>query len=348
MKKVLLTAIILLSLCAIATAEVIIIEAGTTGINSQYYSETGGKWDNSVSKSSAPGLTMGIYSRYADVTVNRQSTARFAPQFKEGGLMEVFVTWGQSANADHVKFTIYHRDGKTDRYLKMDGWGAAGPSNKDTWISLGQYYFNKGIGGAVEVSAQEITGRPDQRNFPRIYADAVKFVSVTSGVVSVTPAPTYTPLPSYTPPPSPSATPIATIYKTPVYSTPPQPTPYPVVTPAPVVMPTSSEIKWFSDYKTAKNLASRENKKLLIYFRTSKSKDSQKYEDQIFTNPSVAQEMSNYISVKIDLILSQELAFEQDVYRAPTIIIFDTNGAEITRTSSFLDVNEFINFLRTY
>ena len=358
MKKSIAISVILLCLSIIANAEMIIVEAGTTGINSQWYHELGGIWDNSVSKSRALGTTPGIYSRFSDVTVSREAIAKFAPEFKEGGLMEVFVTWGGSANADHVKFTIYHRDGITDRYLRMDGWGKTGPSNKDSWTSLGQYYFNPGTGGAVEVIAKEITGVPDPINFARIYADTVKFVSVSSGTTIVTPPPAYTPVPIFTPYPTPAPTPIATIAKTPVYTTSATPTPAPVstpisiTTPVPVSTPTAtlpssaSEIKWFSDYQTAKVSASKESKKLVLYFRTSKSKDSQKYEEQVFTTPEIIQLLSNMVCVKIDLLATQELAFEKDVYRAPTIILYNSSGEEIKRTSAFLDVNEFKSFLQ--
>ena len=356
MKKLIPLFVLLLCLSFMASAEMIIVEAGTTGINSQWYQELGGIWGNSVSKSSALGTTPGIYTRYSDVTVSREAAAKFTPEFKEGGLMEVFVTWGQSANADHVKFTIYHRDGKTDRYLRMDGWGKTGPANMNTWISLGQYYFNSGSGGAVEVIAKEITGLPDPANFPRIYADTVKFVSVTPGTTTVTPPPVYTPAPIFTPYPTPAPTPIATIAKTPVYTTSATPTPAPVsiTTPVPVSTPTAtiissaSEIKWLSDYQTAKVSASRENKGLILYFRTSKSKDSQKYEEQVFTNPEIIQAMSNVICVKLDLMIAQDIAFEKDVYRAPTIILFKSTGEEINRTSNFLDVNEFKNFLKGF
>jgi len=360
MKKLIALFVLLLCLSIMASAEMIMVEAGTTGINSQWYHELGGIWDNSVSKSRALGTTPGIYSRFSDVTVSREAIAKFAPEFKEGGLMEVFVTWGQSANADHIKCTIYHRDGKTDRYLRMDGWGKTGPSNKDTWASLGQYYFNPGTGGAVEVSSKEITGVPDPINFARIYADAVKFVSVTSGTTTVTPPPAYTPVPVFTPYPTPAPTPIATIAKIPVYTTsatptpPPVSTPISVTTPIPVFTPTAtlpssvSEIKWLLDYQTAKISASRENKGLILYFRTSKSKDSQKYDEQVFTNPEIIQAMSNLICVKLDLMTAQDTAFEKDVYRAPTIILFRSTGEEINRTSTLLDVNEFKDFLKRF
>ena len=59
--------------------------------------------------------------------------------------------------------------------------GAPEPSNYDTWISLGQYWFAAGQDGAIasiDVSEETVTGRPSATWNFRVYADAVKLVFV--------------------------------------------------------------------------------------------------------------------------------------------------------------------------
>lgn len=152
-----------------------IIESRTGGINYTWYSEVGTKWVDSSSKSTANGCTAGIGSRFVSST-SSFDTAKFTPNLDTAGNYEVFVSWGNSGNANNVKYTIKYSGGTSTIFINQNGWGAGGASNAHTWLSLGIYPFTVGNSGIVEVTNTLSSGSPSTTNSWRIYADAAKFV----------------------------------------------------------------------------------------------------------------------------------------------------------------------------
>lgn len=139
-----------------------------------------GVWSNSTAKSTAEGLT-GLGSRFSDTSV-LDSRAMFEPSISQRGIYRVWVTWGPSGNATHVKYTVRASTGAQDFYLDQDGWGGAGTSNANTWILLGDFEFRAGPDSsacAVVIDETTVTGRPSAANLPRCYTDAVKFQLIT-------------------------------------------------------------------------------------------------------------------------------------------------------------------------
>ncbi|MDI6782740.1 MAG: PKD domain-containing protein [bacterium] len=155
----------------------IIVESRFGGQNYAYYSEVGGKWLNTTSKSTAPGLTANIGARYCDLQndPNARDTANFKPFINTAGNYQVFVSWNLG-NASTVRHQIFYNGGTATVYLLQDGYGQQGPSNAHIWISLGTYAFASGTTGKVEVASTETNGRPGPADNYRVYSDAVKWV----------------------------------------------------------------------------------------------------------------------------------------------------------------------------
>jgi uncharacterized lipoprotein YddW (UPF0748 family) len=149
--------------------------AGNPNVAPAYQENSG--WAYSTSKSSASGLTASGARYTSDSALTAQAT--FTPNIETAGKYEVFVTFGQSANASNVGYSIQSKAGSTTIYLDQDGWGASGESNANRWLSLGVYNFPKGEDSshaAVMIDESSVSGKPSPGNNGRVYADAVKWV----------------------------------------------------------------------------------------------------------------------------------------------------------------------------
>lgn len=140
-----------------------------------------GNWNNSTAKSTAPGLT-GLGSRYImyDLPNSGTDNATFVPEISAPGLYEVFVTWGTGANCFDALYTIQHQDGQTTLLIDQIPEGVP-DANANTWVSLGQYWFDAGQSSAtasVNVSEETVSGKPHPSWNQRVYADAARWVFI--------------------------------------------------------------------------------------------------------------------------------------------------------------------------
>jgi subtilisin family serine protease len=146
----------------------------TTVASAPGYTETagGGSWFTSVSKATLAQLRT-ARSRY-NVTTTLGSTARFTPQFALDGNYQVFVAWGDNANANNVRHRVFHADGSADVFLNQDS-----RFNAHQWISLGTFRFVRGQNanvGSVLVDDSTVSGLPNGSAEGRVYADGVRFL----------------------------------------------------------------------------------------------------------------------------------------------------------------------------
>ena len=336
--RIILCAGVFLMSCICVYGQEIIIETRPGSQNVQWYDEISGKWTDSVGKSIAKGLTPKVGSRFANLEDAESSGARFIPNLPTAGFYEVFVTWPLQGNALRVKYIIHHADGDSIAYMNQDGRAVLtrGAGNGNTWHSLGTYRCNAGERGYVEFADEETQGKPDSRNWGRAYADAAKFVFVSSSrpVAAVPPtSPTFAPVMP--------ATPVAR-------------TPVPIVTMAPTpvpVQPTVSEdsIQWVTDIYEAQRRARAENLKIMLYFYSDKSRYCRQYETETLSNARVVQFLnSNYVSVKFDFLQFSSEAFSLGAYKAPTFIFYDPNGNPKGKIDTFLPAQEFLDTVRLF
>ena len=192
-KRLLTGALVLAGVLAWASASLaavpdFIVESRSGGQNFGKYSDVG--MANAGSKSTAPGCTPGIGSRYGSVKRSAvgEKHAYFNADLGVAGRYEVFVTWGNQSGRYNgpVAHVITHRDGVATVELNHN-------ATMNQWISLGQYNFNAGTNvGRVDINNLSGPGT-DSGNF---MADAVKWVLIAADCDSSITQPTITaPLP---------------------------------------------------------------------------------------------------------------------------------------------------------
>jgi hypothetical protein len=144
---------------------VFIVESRSGGQNYAKYSESG-TWSDSGGKSSAPGVTGGIGSRYGSTyrSVAGEKHAIFSADLAVTGPYEVFATWAANSNRRNpILHRITRAGGTTDVNVDQS-------TTANVWVSLGTYTFNAGTNtGKVDVNNLNIDASGS------MYADAVKW-----------------------------------------------------------------------------------------------------------------------------------------------------------------------------
>ncbi len=350
--KLLVIMFALLTGLSAAQEQPLIIETTPEGKNSDMYGELEGKWYDSVGKSTAEDCTPGIKTRYCDFR-NEPAYAVFQPVLGGAGNYEIFVTWGESGNADKAKYIISHTGGKTIRYLVQDGWGGLGNSNADKWHSLGTFALPGGNRASVVVTDEECSTPPDPKNHPRLYCDAIKFVPTskkpdtfpTMTPSRATPRPQRpTPVQRETPSRGPVATPVQPPDETSPFLLSQTPVP---VTPTPASpTPSGLEINWYNNVLYAQQQAQQQGRKLLVFFYTETSPECTRYEQESFSDPEVNRIINNsFIPIKFDMKSRPSEAYQLGAFRAPTVILYTSDGTPYRRIVGYKDSATLKNLL---
>jgi hypothetical protein len=341
---------------ALAQEGAIIIETSEGGKNLNLYKETDGQWYESVAKSEAEGCTPNIKSRFAEFETNQPSHARFQPDIPADGNYEIFVTWWNSGNCDKGKYIIHHADGETVQYLMQDGWAGRGAANSNRWHSLGVYRLKKGTDNYVELTDEECSFRPSQANAARFYADAIKFLPTTAAVssnISMGPAATPAlPAPQQTRN-TPIPPPIQPNLPSPFQSS----SPAVVATPAPgsrtpampvVPQTSSSTIVWNTNVSYSQQLAQQQGKGIFAYFYTDTSEECGRFERETFADTTVSNYIkTNFIPLKFDMKQRPTEAYHLGAFRAPTIILYRSDGTPYKRIVGYQNSSSLLNLMRT-
>lgn len=319
----------------------IIVETNEGGQNVQWYKEIEGQWFDSVAKSTAPGCTPNIKSRFGD-EYHKGVRARFQPNIPVDGDYEIFVTWWRSANCNKAKYIIHYDGGEKSVLLMQDGWGGAGNSNANIWISLGIYPLKAGNTNYVELTDSENDGKPDPANNGRIYADAMKFTLVRpKGGTPISPV-TAGATPITTQPAPSTPTPVAGVV-TPGFI-------IPTATPAGVTTPVSSlpaKIEWLDNVVIAQQRAMQENKGILVYFFVELAEECRRMENETFTDPTIIKLIQEkYIPLKFDMKTKPSEAYHLGAFRAPTIILYKSDGTPSRRIVGFKPASELLGLLQ--
>ncbi len=138
------------------------------------------------------------------------------------GYYQVQAYWpaddsGEATTA--AEYKIYRHNSGTDvDGLEVIEVTADQSSQGDVWVTLGEFYFQK---GPTIVILSDVTHDPDEEG-KRVYFDAIRWQAVPP-----TPTPTHTPTNTPTDTPTPTSTP------TPTPTSTPTPTPTPIATPLP-------------------------------------------------------------------------------------------------------------------
>jgi len=151
-----------------------IVESRTGGKNFAAYSDTAAtvtnnSWTNSTAKSTAPGLTAGIGSRFnSNAFINNAAYFQVAPTLPTaGGIYDVYVstTNGSGANVITAGITV---TGGTGLPATTTAFSTA---SQNTWLLVGQLDLDPGV-TVPTIRFNEVA------NSNRFYADGVLFAEV--------------------------------------------------------------------------------------------------------------------------------------------------------------------------
>jgi len=305
-----------------APAQEITVEVNGTNTAAGSFQIATGDWDPSTAKSTAPGLSPDFGTVYVDG--GEAASGVFSVGVPADGTYEVFVTWGQSANATDVLYTIDHAEGQATRTLVQDGWGGSMASNANQWISLGAYPFTQGA-AQITVAAQPQSQVPHAANVHRIYADAVRLTAADAQPVAATTTPPMIEpatafIPQDSPPPPIPADPMPT----PVESA-------PAVSPVQPPTPTASAVAWHESLSLARSESLARNRPLAVYAFNHRSRLSRTITDTVLADPGVVAALNELIPVQVDLQQHPQQTGELSIYRVPTLILYSPQGQEIDR-----------------
>ncbi len=108
------------------------------------------------------------------------------------------------------------------------------------------------------------------------------------------------------------------------------------------------KIKSLADLNREIELAKSQNKTIMLDFFAEWCAACYEFEDQVFTDKNVQQELSNSILLQADVTANDaqdvELMMAYDILGLPTIMFFDVNGKELTsyRTTGFENAEQFL------
>ncbi len=109
---------------------------------------------------------------------------------------------------------------------------------------------------------------------------------------------------------------------------------------------------WFTDLESAKNLARKEEKTLLVDLYADWCEPCVKFEQVTFKDPTVQKELSKLIKVRLDFntidLTNEGLSNNYKVLGLPTILFINPEGVELkaSRIEGYLKPNEFILHLK--
>ena len=117
---------------------------------------------------------------------------------------------------------------------------------------------------------------------------------------------------------------------------------------APALPPVLAQtrIPWLQDLQEAQQIASQEQRLLLIHFYSDTCPPCRRLEQVVFPNPEVCRAMSmNYIPVKVNGERARDTAKQYQVDRWPTDVIADAQGRLIYKTVSPQDPTRYAQLL---
>jgi thiol:disulfide interchange protein len=109
------------------------------------------------------------------------------------------------------------------------------------------------------------------------------------------------------------------------------------------------ELKWIQTIDEGKEIAKKENKKIMIDTYADWCLACKELDEYTFSDPEVAKALKDYVMVKLDFTKmsteDRKLQRELNVIGMPTVIFLDSEGEEERRFSGFKNKKEFLTFI---
>jgi thioredoxin-like negative regulator of GroEL len=108
----------------------------------------------------------------------------------------------------------------------------------------------------------------------------------------------------------------------------------------------NESIPWITDLAQARQLAEQQQRLVLLHFWGDGCQPCQQLEANVFNQPELIRVLStNFVCVKIDIQQQPSIASYYKITKIPTDIIVLPSGAQVFRTTSPANVNQYIAML---
>lgn len=117
-------------------------------------------------------------------------------------------------------------------------------------------------------------------------------------------------------------------------------------------VPPGAEIEWMDSYEEARDLASRENRPLLVDFGASWCQACGELDRNTFSDPRVVAEGERFVPVRVDLSPGPGLAAGRALLAQynqpglPLVVLHDSDGEEANRVTGFIEADEMLALMR--
>lgn len=117
-------------------------------------------------------------------------------------------------------------------------------------------------------------------------------------------------------------------------------------------LPPGAEIEWMDDYDTARELAARENRPLLVDFGASWCQACEELERHTFSDPRVVSDARRFVPVRVDLSPGEdvergrELLATYDQLGLPLVVFHGSDGEEAARVTGFVEAERMLETMR--
>ena len=104
-------------------------------------------------------------------------------------------------------------------------------------------------------------------------------------------------------------------------------------------------VAWSDNFSTARESARTRNKPILLYFTASWCGPCQEMRRSVWTDRRVADALSSYVTVRIDIEKQPDLARQYHTESIPQFFLMDSDGNIERSETGGLDVDQFLSWI---
>ncbi len=102
-----------------------------------------------------------------------------------------------------------------------------------------------------------------------------------------------------------------------------------------------SPVQWERDYQEGLRKAATQRRRALLQFYNAVNQDCRQMDAEVFADPEVQEVLHNYVAIRVDAVLSRDLAREFNVQIVPTFIILRPDWVPSASHAGGMGADEF-------